>query len=101
MSDRPLSTPGRRPYGDKPGEAPILRRIIRERAKRATWQEIADRLNEAGHLRRNGTPWTATSVAKIHAGAVQRVSDLRAARRVLAKGAKPLDAEDVLRGLGI
>jgi hypothetical protein len=72
MSDRPLSTPGRRPYGDHDGEAPILRRIIRERAKRRTWQAIADGLNLDGITKRNATEWRATDVQSIHWRAAQR-----------------------------
>lgn len=72
MTDRPLSTPGRRPYGDHPGEAPILRRIIRERGQRAAWQWIADGLNRDGIRKRNGKTWTAQNVANIYHGARAR-----------------------------
>ena len=41
------------------------------RSQRATWQAIADALNAAGMMRRNGTPWTQSAVAGVHGRAVR------------------------------
>ena len=63
--DRPLSTPGRRPYGDTAAERAVLRSIRAMRGKRQTWQQIADELNARGRLQRNGRPWTRSGVASV------------------------------------
>lgn len=71
MPDRDPSTPGRRPYGTHPGEAPILARMIRLRESGRTWQDIADRLNASGATKRNGKAWAASAVARIVTRAVR------------------------------
>lgn len=63
--DRPLSTPGRRPYGETAEERAIIAIVAARRAERWTWQRIADALNEAGRVQRNGRPWTASNVANV------------------------------------
>lgn len=71
MTTRPLSTPGRRPYGEIIEERATLAIIAAMRSQRATWQAIADALNAAGRMRRNGTPWTQSAVAGVHGRAVR------------------------------
>lgn len=62
---------GRKPYGDRPGEADILARMARLRRKdrstgrRMSYGAIADRLNREGAPTRMGKAWTAMTVARI------------------------------------
>lgn len=65
-SERNPSTPGRRPYGDEPGESIPLRIIRTRRARGWTWWAIARLLNERGYSKRNGKPWCGPSVAGVH-----------------------------------
>ena len=67
MTSRPLSTPGRRPYGTERGEAAVIRTILARRRRGDTWQAIADHLNAAGRLQRNGKPWSQQRVAGVAA----------------------------------
>lgn len=63
--DRPLSTPGRRPYGATAEERRVLRLGAAMRDRGCTWQQIADELTARCEVRRNGTPWTAANLAQI------------------------------------
>lgn len=56
---------GRKPYGEKDGEAEIVTRIQNLRGERLTILEIADRLNGEGIKTRCGGPWQFTQVRRI------------------------------------
>lgn len=74
---------GRKPFGELPGEAPILERMRELRKKlrggeQLSLQAIADRLNDEGLPTRSGTPWVKNTVARILArekrGTAQRAN---------------------------
>lgn len=56
---------GRKPYGDVPAEAAIVRRMAEMRASGASFDAVAKALNEAGHSTRYGSPWFGSTVCKI------------------------------------
>ena len=61
---------GRKPYGDRPGEAQVIERIIQMRRgargrERASFAVIAAALNEARVATRQGGPWQPSTVGKI------------------------------------
>ena len=61
---------GRKAYGERPGEAAIVQRIIKLRRKprgrdRLSFAAIAERLNEDGIPTRMGRPWRASAVQNI------------------------------------
>jgi DNA invertase Pin-like site-specific DNA recombinase len=60
---------GRKPYGQKDGEAEIITRIQGLRAERLTITEISDRLNSEGVKTRSGGLWHFTQVRRILARA--------------------------------
>jgi hypothetical protein len=61
---------GRKPYGTRPGEADVVRRIHALRRKprggeRLSFAAIAERLNSEGHPSRSGKPWAPETVRGI------------------------------------
>lgn len=61
---------GRKPYGDRPGEAQTIARMRQLRRKspgepRLGYHRIAKTLNAEARLTRTGRPWTATTVRKV------------------------------------
>ena len=62
---RPLSTPGRRPYGNTAAERRAIARMVKLRRRGQTWQQIADALTASGTLARDGKPWRQGSVQRI------------------------------------
>jgi hypothetical protein len=56
---------GRKPFGDKDGEKPILDRMIALRSEKNNPEQIAQILNAEGVPTRMGKPWKAPTVAKI------------------------------------
>ena len=56
---------GKKPFGEKPGEAATLALMHKIRANGGTLQSIVDTLNQAGTLARSGKPWTVGTVGKI------------------------------------
>jgi DNA invertase Pin-like site-specific DNA recombinase len=56
---------GRKPYGQKDGEAEIITKIQGLRAERLTINEIAERLNSEGVRTRCGGPWRFTQIRRI------------------------------------
>ena len=60
---------GRKPYGQKDGEAEIVTKIQGLRADRLTINEIADRLNGEGLKTRSGGLWRFTQIRRILARA--------------------------------
>jgi DNA invertase Pin-like site-specific DNA recombinase len=56
---------GRHAYGEKPGEAEVLRRILAYKANRLKPREIAVILGQQAVPTRMGRPWNAGTVAKI------------------------------------
>jgi DNA invertase Pin-like site-specific DNA recombinase len=56
---------GRKPFGQKPGEAEALKMIMAWSGGRVTAQCIAANLNTAGIKSRSGKPWRRSVVAKI------------------------------------
>lgn len=69
---RDPSTPGRRPYGTRPGEAAVLRLIERRRQRGDTWQDVAARLNARGLRTRDGMEWTVVRVSSLARRAIAR-----------------------------
>jgi DNA invertase Pin-like site-specific DNA recombinase len=67
---------GAKPYGERPGEAEAMARIVRlrrrTRAGQRTWAEIAAVLAEEGHPTRSGRPWTGPMVRELVLGARRR-----------------------------
>jgi DNA invertase Pin-like site-specific DNA recombinase len=64
---------GPEPYGwtDR-GEQAVLASVADQRDRRVEWHRIAARLNAAGHLTRNGTPWTPSHLCRTFRRAQQR-----------------------------
>jgi len=56
---------GRKPFGEKDGEKPILDRMIALRSEKNNPEQIAQILNAEGVPTRMGKPWKAPTVAKI------------------------------------
>jgi DNA invertase Pin-like site-specific DNA recombinase len=56
---------GRQNFGEKPGEAHVLRIMVDLRRAGKSWGDIAKSLNETGVTTRNGEPWRRTVVAQI------------------------------------
>lgn len=65
---------GRKPFGEKEGEAEIVARIQGLRAERLTINEIANRLNSEGIKTRSGGCWHFTQVRRILSRPQRRVS---------------------------
>lgn len=60
---------GRKPYGEREGEAEVVTKIQGWRGERLTIAEIADRLNSEGFNTRSGGRWHFTQVRRILARA--------------------------------
>jgi DNA invertase Pin-like site-specific DNA recombinase len=56
---------GRKPYGEREGEAEIAAKVREWREERLTISEIADRLNSEGFKTRSGGRWHFTQVRRI------------------------------------
>lgn len=56
---------GRKPYGDRPGEAENIARMVALRAAGATFQEIADTLNAEAVPTRSSGRWSVGTIGKI------------------------------------
>jgi DNA invertase Pin-like site-specific DNA recombinase len=56
---------GRKPYGQKPGEAGVLDRMKQLRAEGTYYKEIASILTNEGILSRMGKPWSASTIQEI------------------------------------
>ena len=56
---------GRHAYGEKPGEAEILQRIVARRVEGWKFEAIAAELNAAGAFTRYGKPWNTGTLARI------------------------------------
>jgi DNA invertase Pin-like site-specific DNA recombinase len=65
---------GRDSFGVKPGEALTLEQMKEWRTTGATFQHIADDLNNCGYKSRTGKPWKASVVAKILAREERKVA---------------------------
>lgn len=64
---------GPEPYGwSCPEERGTLALVDVERAAGTTWRGVADVLNAAGRLKRNGTAWSAADLHRTHQRAAQR-----------------------------
>jgi DNA invertase Pin-like site-specific DNA recombinase len=57
---------GRKPFGDRPGEAPTLKRMNELRVEGLSFARIAERLNLEGRKPRAGQQW--------HPGVVRRIA---------------------------
>jgi DNA invertase Pin-like site-specific DNA recombinase len=62
---------GRKPYGDRPGEAAVISRARTLRASGMSWDMIAQQLDADGIATRYGGAWFGSSISKI----VRRESD--------------------------
>jgi DNA invertase Pin-like site-specific DNA recombinase len=56
---------GRKPYGDRPGEAEAIARAKALRASGLSWDATAQQLNAAGVETRYGQPWFGSTISKI------------------------------------
>jgi len=56
---------GRKPYGDRPGEAEVLAEMRQMRAEGMYLTNIVERLNQLGRPTRGGGPWTLGVVGRI------------------------------------
>jgi len=56
---------GRKPYGDRPGEADALAKIMQLRSKGLSYDAIADTLNSDGVVTRYGGTWFGSTIRKI------------------------------------
>lgn len=56
---------GRKPFGDRPGEAAVIAVMKEYRATGQTFSTIADALNFQKHPSRSGKPWIGATVQKI------------------------------------
>src|SRR5262249_6920056 len=56
---------GPRPYGELPGEKPVVERIFALRAKRLSLQKIASALNAEKAPTRTGAPWSKMMVKTV------------------------------------
>jgi DNA invertase Pin-like site-specific DNA recombinase len=56
---------GRKPYGDRPGEAEVIARAKAYRASGLSWDATAQQLNAAGAATRYGQLWFGSTISKI------------------------------------
>ena len=56
---------GRKPYGARPGESEVMAVMWELRAKGESYDAIAAKLNDAGHVSRMGRAWIGPTVGKI------------------------------------
>lgn len=64
---------GPQPYGwDDLDERATLAHVESARQRGVTWRRIADELNTADRRKRNGAPWTAAELHRVHSRAIER-----------------------------